>query len=104
SYGAAYADLDNDGALDLVVNNMNAPAFIYENVQPKDDAHHYLRIKLDGVSPNTRGVGATLILTAGGQKQHVYYSPVRGYMSSMDGPVHFGLGHARHVDSLEVLW
>jgi hypothetical protein len=104
SYGAAYADLDNTGRLDLVVNNIDGPAFIYQNVQPNDDAHHYLRIKLDGEPPNRRGVGATVILTAGGQKQQVYYSPVRGYMSSMDGPVHFGLGRARRVDSLEVIW
>src|SRR5438876_152589 len=52
SYGAAYADLNNDGRLDLVVNNIDAPAFIYENVAPKDDAHHYLEIKLAGESPN----------------------------------------------------
>jgi enediyne biosynthesis protein E4 len=104
SYGAAYADLDNTGRLDLVVNNIDGPAFIYQNVQPNDDAHHYLRVKLDGEPPNTRGVGATVILTAGGQKQHIYYSPVRGYMSSMDGPVHFGLGRARRADSLEVIW
>src|SRR2546430_8594361 len=52
SYGAAYADLNNDGRLDLVVNNIDAPAFIYEGVQPKDDAHHYLQITLAGESPN----------------------------------------------------
>src|SRR5258707_8015808 len=84
SYGAAYADLDNDGKLDLVVNNIDGPAFIYQNVEPADDAHHFLRIKLVGESPNTRGVGASVVLTAGGQRQQVYFTPVRGYMSSMD--------------------
>ncbi|MGH7651078.1 MAG: FG-GAP repeat domain-containing protein, partial [Gemmatimonadaceae bacterium] len=51
SYGAAYADLDNDGRLDLVVNNIDAPAFIYENVAPQDDAHHFLEVTLEGESP-----------------------------------------------------
>src|SRR5438094_6709052 len=104
SYGAAYADLNNDGKLDLVVNNIDAPAFIYENVQPKDDAHHYLQIKLEGESPNRRGIGSKLILTAGGQKQYLYHSPYRGYMSTMDDRAHFGLGRATRVDSLEVTW
>ena len=104
SYGAAYADLDNDGRLDLVVNNIDAPAFVYENVQPRDDAHHYLRIELEGESPNKRGIGSRLILTAGGHKQYLYHSPYRGYMSSMDDRAHFGLGRVRRVDSLEVVW
>ena len=104
SYGAAYADLDNDGKLDLVVNNMNAPAFIYHNVQPSDDSHHYLAVKLIGDSLNTRGVGATLNLWAGGQTQQVYNTPVHGFMSSMDVPAHFGLGTAKRADSLEVIW
>lgn len=105
SYGAAYADLDNDGRLDLVVNNIDAPAFIYENVQPRDDdAHHYLQIRLQGESPNLRGIGSKLILTARGQKQYIYHSPYRGYMSTMDDRDHFGLGHVKRVDSLEVIW
>lgn len=104
SYGAAYADLDNDGRLDLVVNNIDAPAFIYHNVQRRDDAHHWLTIRLDGDPPNRRGIGATLILTAGGHKQYLYQSPYRGYMSTVDDRPHFGLGGAARVDTLEVLW
>ena len=104
SYGAAYADLNNDGRLDLVVNNIDAPASIYQNVQPRDDAHHFLEIGLNGESPNRQGIGSTVILTAGGQKQYLYQSPYRGYMSSMDDRAHFGLGRARRVDSLEVIW
>jgi hypothetical protein len=104
SYGAAYADLDNDGKLDLVVNNIGAPAFIYQNVEPTDDAHHYLRIKLEGDSLNRRGIGSTLILTSGGRKQYLYQSPYRGYMSTVDDRPHFGLGHLTRVASLEVFW
>ncbi len=104
SYGAAYADLDNDGRLDLVVNNIDAPAFVYHNVEPQDSAHHYLAVKLEGESPNRHGIGATLILTAGGQRQYLYQSPYRGYMSTMDDRAHFGLGRASRVDSLQVVW
>jgi hypothetical protein len=104
SYGAAQADLDNDGDLDMVVNNIDAVAFVYENTAPKDDAHHFLRLELRGDAPNPRGLGAEVILTAGGQKQYVYHSPYRGYMSTMEDRAHFGLGRATRVDSLEIVW
>jgi hypothetical protein len=104
SYGSAYADLDNDGRLDLVVNNIDGRASIYHNVMPTDDGHHALRVTLDGEPPNRRGTGATLSATVGTHKQYVYVSPYRGFMSSMDDRVHFGLGRARRVDSLEVAW
>ena len=104
SYGAAYADLNNDGRLDLVVNNIDAAASIYENVKPRADSSHYLQIRLEGEPPNSRGIGSTLILSAGGQKQYLYHSPYRGYMSTMDDRAHFGLGAAKRVDSLEISW
>ncbi len=104
SYGAAYADLTNDGRLDLVVNNIDGTASIYKNVKPPNDSSHYLEITLQGTSPNRRGIGATMILSAGGQKQYLYHSPTRGYMSTMDDREHFGLGRANRVDSLELIW
>jgi hypothetical protein len=106
SYGAAYADLNNDGKLDLVVNNIDAPAFIYENVSPSDESHHYFDVQLSGESPRelTAGIGARITLTSGGRKQHAYYAPFRGYMSTMDDRAHFGLGSAQRVDRLEIRW
>ncbi len=97
SYGSAYADFDNDGKLDLVVNNIDAPAFIYQNVERSDDDHHYLTIKLEGDAPNRHGIGSKLIATAGGQKQHIYESPYRGYMSTVDDRPHFGFGRLKGV-------
>src|SRR5207302_600597 len=104
SNGAAYADLNNDGRLSLVVNNIDGPASIYQNVQPQDDGHHYLEIQLEGESPNRRGIGSTLVLTAGGTNPYLYHSTYRGYLSTMDDREHFGLGRATRVDSLKVIW
>jgi hypothetical protein len=104
SYGAAYGDLDNDGRIDMVVNNIDAPAFVYHNVPPTDDTSHYLQIELEGGYPNNRGLGSKLIVTAGGQKQYIYHSLYHGYQSSMHDRVHFGLGDAQRVDTLEVVW
>ena len=106
SYGAAYADLDNDGKLDLVVNNIDAPAFIYHNVAPADTTHHYLEVRLVGDSSRQRtaGIGAQLIVTAGGRKQYVYSTPYRGFMSTMDERAHFGLGQSKQIDTLQVTW
>ena len=109
SYGAAFADLDNNGTLDLVVNHIDAPASVYENVGPVGgvgggDARHYLDVELRGDVPNTRGIGATLMLVAGGEHQYIYHTPYHGYLSSMDHRAHFGLGTAARVDSLVITW
>lgn len=104
SYGAAYADLDNSGRLDLVVSNIDGPAFVYRNAVPDDDAHNWLRVKLDGDPPNVGGIGASLMLSAGGRRQFLYHSPYRGYLSTVDSREHFGLGAATRVDTLEVTW
>ena len=106
SYGAAYGDLDNDGKLDLVVSNVDAPALIYHNIGPRDDTHHFLSVRLEGDrSAGMAGsLGASVRVAAGGQLQYVYDSPYRGYMSTVDNALHFGLGGAARVDSLEVRW
>src|SRR5436190_962382 len=106
SNGAAYVDLDNDGALDLVVNNLNAPAAIYRNhARDLDSAsHHYLTVTLRGSGANTAGIGAKVMIGAGGSHQLGEVMPTRGFESAVDPRPHFGLGTASHVDSLTVLW
>ncbi len=106
SNGAAYVDLDNDGALDLVVNNLNAPATVYRNrARDLDSAgHHFLTVTLRGSGANTGGVGAKVMIAAGGSHQLVEVMPTRGFESAVDPRAHFGLGTSSRVDSLTVIW
>ena len=103
SNGAAYADLNNDGALDLVVNNINAPAGIYENRADSLRNHDHLTIRLEGEGVNTYGVGATVRVYQEERTQLLEQMPTRGYQSSVDPRLHAGLG-TRPVDSLTVTW
>ena len=104
SNGAAYADLDNDGDLDLIVNNLQATASIYENRADRQTGHHTLTVALEGTGGNTGGIGAKVIVKAGGRQQLQEAMPTRGWQSSVDPRLHFGLGTAAWVDTLVVVW
>ncbi|SHN17361.1 FG-GAP repeat-containing protein [Cyclobacterium lianum] len=104
SNGAVYADLDNDGDLDLVVSNINQPAFIYQNNADSLSGHHFLKIKLNGNAGNTHGIGAKISLYKNGKSQTLQQMPARGYQSSVSPVLHFGLGDSEKVDSLQVIW
>lgn len=104
SNGAAYADLDNDGDLDLIVNNINQPAFIYQNNSAQESGNNYLQIKLQGEGLNTLGIGARVKIWSGGKQQQLEQMNARGYLSSVSPILHFGVSHAGVVDSLVVRW
>ncbi|XWW47493.1 VCBS repeat-containing protein [Fibrella sp. USSR17] len=105
SNGCAYADLDNDGDLDLVTNNLNEPARMYRNTQRDQQEGHFLKIKLKGSASNPFGVGATVTVSQGGnqlQTQENY--PTRGYLSASHDALLFGLPDGEKTVTVQVRW
>ena len=105
SNGAIYADLDNDGDLDIISNDLDAPAGIYENkANSINKDSHYLKLKLEGNAGNNFGIGTKVFLKNDGKLQYIQQQPIRGFMSSNDPIIHFGLGNKTNVDSLIIIW
>ena len=103
SNGAAIADFDNDGDIDIVINNLDQEALLYENMT--DKKNNYLRIKLEGPEKNRDGIGAKLSLYYDGKLQQFFQQKtVRGYLSSNESIVHFGVGKKEKIDSVVIIW
>ena len=106
SNGAAYADLDNDGDLDYVVNNINDSASVYRNNSrnAKNDSAHYLRVKLLGDEKNSNAFGAFVRIEYDSKVQVAENTPYRGYLSSVEPVLHFGVGKTQQVDRMLITW
>ena len=102
SNGSAYGDFDNDGDLDLVVNNVNMPVFIFENKSNQGD-NNYIKIQLKGVDQNVYGIGAKIVVSGDKDQYHYEQQPTRGFQSSVDMRPNIGVGKATNVD-IQVIW
>lgn len=104
SNGAAYGDLDNDGDLDLIINNLNQEAFLYKNNSESFSQNHHLNIQLKGSDSNTFAIGSKVFIHKGNETLNFQMIPTRGFQSSIDYKMVFGLGESTSVDSVVVIW
>ena len=106
SYGASFVDLDNDGDLDYVTNNLNDPAFIMKNthIEKSKGKAGFIRLKLKGKAPNTEAIGAKIEIWSNNLYQFQEKFLIRGYASSVEPIIHFGLGSEKIIDSIRITW
>ena len=102
--GAAYGDLDNDGDLDLVINNENGPAFVYKNNSRESNGNHFIGFRLKGKDKNTFAIGSKITVYSGGALHYRELIPSRGFQSSMDYHQEIGLGRNASIDSVIITW
>ncbi|MBD2752707.1 VCBS repeat-containing protein [Spirosoma validum] len=104
SNGAVYADLDNDGDLELVTNNINEKAFVYQNLAVEKAENNFIDLILDPKKTAQSVTGTKVFMYSSDLKQYQQYTPTHGFQSSMLVPMHFGLGKHQTIDSLIVVW
>lgn len=102
--GATYVDLDNDGDLEVLINNIDAPALLYRNNTVEKNLGNFLRLKLEGQAKNTVGLGAKVTLKIGNNIQYQEHTTTRGFQSSVDPNIHFGIGDSETVDEVMIVW
>ena len=104
SNGAAYADFDNDGDMDLIINNIDQEAHVYRNRATQLNDNHFINVRLHGSPSNLNGIGAKVMVQTGDEKQYIEQQVSRGYQSGVDFNLHFGWGQSEGIDILEVKW
>ena len=104
SNGAVYVDLNGNGRLDIVVNNINSPALVYQNKEQEDQSSNFLKVSLKSDTPNSSGIGSKVFLYLNDLILYREQMPTRGFQSSVDHVLHFGLDSNERIDSLLVIW
>ncbi len=104
SNGACYADLDNDGDPEIIINQFNGPAKVYRNNAEKVRTNNYISIKLQGISPNLQAIGTKIYIYTGHTLQMQEMNPYRGFESSVDPVLHFGINQYKIIDSIKIIW